>query len=83
MQIRDIMTQGAEVIESNAAAIAAAEKMRELDVGSLPVCNGAKLEGLLTDRDIAIRLVAAGLDTSMTKVSEITGHHLLLRRSNS
>ena len=71
MEIRDVMTQGAEVIDSNAVAMEAAKKMRELDVGSLPVCDGAKLEGLLTDRDIAIRLVAAGLDASMTKVSEI------------
>jgi CBS domain-containing protein len=45
--------------------------MRDLDVGSLPVCDGEKLEGLLTDRDIAVRLVAEGLDPSMTKVNEI------------
>jgi CBS domain-containing protein len=71
MQIRDVMTQGAEVINANATAIEAAAKMREFDIGSLPVCNGEKLEGLLTDRDIAVRLVAAGLDPSNTKVSEI------------
>lgn len=71
MQIREVMTQGVEIINSNAPAIEAAAKMREFDVGSLPVCDGERLEGLLTDRDIAVRLVAAGLDPSSTKVSEI------------
>jgi CBS domain-containing protein len=71
MQIREVMTQGAEVVHFDAPAIEAAAKMRELDVGSLPVCDGERLEGLLTDRDIAIRLVAEGLDPSVTKVSDI------------
>src|SRR5512146_1820602 len=71
MQIRDVMTQGPETINSNAPAIEAAAKMRELDVGSLPVCDGESREGLLTDRDITVRLVAAGLDASTTKVKEI------------
>jgi CBS domain-containing protein len=71
MQIRDIMTQGPEVVHLDAAAIEAATKMRELDVGSLPVCDGERLEGIITDRDIAIRLVAEGLDASTTKVSDI------------
>jgi CBS domain-containing protein len=71
MQIREVMTQGAEVIGLNTAALEAAAKMRELDVGSLPVCDGDKLQGMITDRDIAIRLVAEGLDASRTKVSDI------------
>jgi CBS domain-containing protein len=71
MQIREVMTGGAEVISPHAPAIEAAAKMRELDVGALPVCDGERLEGLLTDRDIAVRLVAEGLDASMTKVNDI------------
>lgn len=71
MQITDVMTQGVQTVDSNAPAIEAAAKMREFDIGSLPVCDGERLEGLLTDRDIAVRLVAAGLDASTTKVSEI------------
>lgn len=71
MQIRDVMTQGVETVGPNAPAREAAAKMREFDIGSLPVCDGERLEGLLTDRDIAVRLVAAGLDASTTKVSEI------------
>jgi CBS domain-containing protein len=71
MQIREVMTEGAEVISPHAPAIEAASKMRELEVGALPVCDGERLEGLLTDRDIAVRLVAEGLDASLTKVNEI------------
>jgi CBS domain-containing protein len=71
MQIREVMTQGAEIIPLDAAAVEAAAKMRELDVGSLPVCDGERVEGMITDRDIAIRLVAEGLDPSKTKVSDI------------
>jgi CBS domain-containing protein len=71
MQIRDIMTLDPETINATATAMEAAAKMRQLDVGSLPVCDGEKLQGLLTDRDIAVRLVAAGLDASTTKVREI------------
>ena len=71
MQIREIMTQGAEVIYLEDTAQEAAAKMRELDVGALPVCDGDKLQGLITDRDIAIRLVAEGRDVAQTKVSDI------------
>jgi CBS domain-containing protein len=71
MKIREVMTQPVETINVSAPAIEAAVKMRELDVGSLPVCDGDRLQGFLTDRDIAIRLVAAGLDASTTKVGEI------------
>jgi CBS domain-containing protein len=71
MQIREVMTHAPAIVHSNAAVRDAAAKMRELDVGSLPVCDGERLEGVITDRDIAIRLVAEGLDASNTKVSDI------------
>ncbi|HEX2225875.1 MAG TPA: CBS domain-containing protein, partial [Candidatus Binatia bacterium] len=71
MQIREVMTQGAEVVHCGAAAREAAKKMKELDIGSLPVCDGRRLEGVITDRDITTRLVAEGLDASTTKVSDI------------
>jgi CBS domain-containing protein len=71
MQIREIMTQGAEVVYVDAAAQEAAVKMRELDVGALPVCDGDNLQGVITDRDIAIRLVAEGRDVVDTKVGDI------------
>jgi len=71
MQIREIMTQGAEVIYIDDTAQEAAAKMRELDVGALPVCDGDRIQGVVTDRDMAIRLVAEGYDPVRTKVSAI------------
>ena len=71
MQIREIMTQGAEVVYLDDAAREAGAKMRELDVGALPVCDGERIQGVITDRDLAIRLVAEGRDPARTKVSDI------------
>ena len=71
MLIRDVMTFNAEVIDAGATARDAAIKMRELEVGAMPVCSRGKLSGLITDRDIAIRLVADGADPINTRVSDI------------
>ena len=71
MQLQDIMTPGVEVIAPEASISAAAEKMRHLDIGPLPVCDGERLVGLLTDRDITVRAVAAGRDPLTTQVRDV------------
>ena len=71
MQIREIMTRDVEVVSADAAVSEAAAKMKQLDVGVIPVCDGEKLTGVLTDRDIAIRLAAEGRSPSETRVSQI------------
>jgi CBS domain-containing protein len=70
MIVRDIMTRDVEVIHPDSVLQEAAGKMASLDVGSLPVCDNRRLIGVVTDRDIAIRAVAAGRDPKTTKVSE-------------
>lgn len=70
MQLKEVMTRDVEVVRPNAALKQAAEKMRDLNVGSLPVCDGQRLVGLLTDRDITVRAVAAGRDPLVTEVRE-------------
>jgi CBS domain-containing protein len=62
MQLRDIMTTDVEVIAQDATIGEAAKKMKALDVGALPVCDGERLCGMITDRDIAVRAVAEGRD---------------------
>jgi CBS domain-containing protein len=74
MQIKDVMTQSAETVDSDALVIDAATKMKELNVGSLPVCDNGKLEGLITDRDIIVRLLAEGRDPLCTRIGEIMTH---------
>ena len=71
MDLRDIMTRNVEVVSAGASLKNAAKKMKDLDVGLIPVCDGDRLKGVLTDRDITIRATANGRDPSKTKVSEV------------
>ena|SRR5215204_351831 len=70
MQIKEIMSRNVEVIHPDSFIQEAAAKMKTFDVGSLPVCDNQRLLGVVTDRDLALRAVAAGRDPSTTKVSE-------------
>lgn len=64
---RDIMTGSAECARITDTIADAARKMRDLDVGALPICGeDDQLKGLLTDRDIAVRCVAEGSDPTTT-----------------
>jgi CBS domain-containing protein len=71
MHIGEVMTKHVEVIGPDARLREAAGKMKTLDVGLIPVCDGDKLRGTLTDRDIAVRAVAQGYDPAETKVADI------------
>jgi CBS domain-containing protein len=70
MKIADIMTRNVKAISPNDAIRSAAQLMEEIDSGALLVHEGDKLIGMITDRDIAIRAVARGLegDTLVRKV---------------
>jgi len=61
MQVSEIMTRGVETVAPDASLQQAAAAMEALGVGSLPVCAGQRLVGAITDRDIVVRCVAAGL----------------------
>ena len=69
--VSDIMSTDVQVVEPQDSLRRAAELMQELDVGALPVCDGERLLGMLTDRDITVRGVAQGLDPDATAVSDI------------
>lgn len=71
MELREIMTRNPEVVSGEASLKEAAAKMKDLDVGLLPVCDGDRMQGMLTDRDITIRATAAGKDPGKTKVADI------------
>jgi len=80
MNLSEIMTKELVTCTADETLTQAAKKMGDANVGSCPVVEGEQLVGLLTDRDIATRAVAKGLDPSTTKVSQvmtrdvITGH---------
>ena len=70
-QVRDEMSIYVEVVSPDSSVKDAAQKMKDLDVGVLPVCDGNRLVGMLTDRDITLRSAASGNDPRLTKVSEV------------
>jgi CBS domain-containing protein len=70
MLLRDVMTRNIEEISPQIPIIEAAQKMRSLDVGALPVFKDGRPIGMLTDRDITLRAVAAGRDPGRMLVSE-------------
>jgi CBS domain-containing protein len=81
--IRDIMTRDVETLEPEASIRDAAEKMKALDIGSLPVCEGRKVIGMVTDRDIAVRGVAEGRDYDATKVRDLMSIDVVAVREDS
>lgn len=70
MKIKDVMTQNVQVVSPSDPIVEAARLMKEQDTGFLPVCDGNRILGTITDRDIVIRAVAAGLDVEATQVRE-------------
>ncbi len=60
MQVKDVMTSEVEVISPDATLQEAAEKMQAFDVGPVPVCDGDRVVGMITDRDITVRATAVG-----------------------
>ncbi|HYB36445.1 MAG TPA: CBS domain-containing protein [Mycobacterium sp.] len=69
---KDIMHTGATCVGEHETLAAAAEHMRELGVGALPICgDDERLHGMLTDRDIVIKCIAAGHDPNTTTAGEL------------
>ena len=61
-RISEVMTRDVRVLSPQDTLQRAAQAMDELNVGAVPVCDGGKLVGMLTDRDITVRAVAGGMD---------------------
>jgi CBS domain-containing protein len=70
LQIKDVMTPQAEVISPDTTTEDAASLMKTLDIGVLPVCDAEGLVGILTDRDLVVRVLAAARDPKAMLVGE-------------
>jgi CBS domain-containing protein len=69
---RDIMTPDCRCIGENDTVLDAAKRLAELDVGSMPICGeDNRLKGMLTDRDIVVKVLAQGKDPGSTKAGEL------------
>jgi len=71
MQVRDVMSREVQATTPHATLREAAELMKKLDVGPLPVCDENHLVGMITDRDITVRAVAEGQDCFEGKVRDV------------
>jgi CBS domain-containing protein len=79
MQVHELMTSKPQFVPSSTTLKEAAQKMRDLDCGFLPVADAReeKLAGVVTDRDIAVRAVADGMDPTTTTVTDIKSDGVL------
>jgi CBS domain-containing protein len=69
---REIMTGGAECVGAEDSVFGAAQKLRELGVGALPICGtDNRLKGVLTDRDIVVKVLGAGKDPAACTAGEL------------
>ena len=71
MEIKDIMTQSVVTIDPNESVEVAARTMTRHNIGALPVCSNGKLCGMLTDRDIVTRCLAANRQPGSTQVRQV------------
>jgi CBS domain-containing protein len=71
---KDVMTSGPECIGENDTVADAAKRLADLDVGAMPICGeDDRLKGMVTDRDIVVKVLADGKDPSSTKAIELGG----------
>jgi CBS domain-containing protein len=75
--IRECMTPSPETVDTGSTAVEAAKQMKKADAGMIPVVQDGKLVGTVTDRDIALRVVAEGKDPETTTVGEIASKDLV------
>src|SRR5919201_3913211 len=75
--IRNAMTSNPCSIDAGKSVAYAAKMMRDEDVGIAPIVEGDRLVGVLTDRDIAVRVVAEGRDSEQTKVTEVASRDVV------
>src|SRR5438876_180900 len=75
--IRDIMTANPSTIGPDQSVVEAAKIMKQEDAGVVPVTENGRLTGMVTDRDIAIRVVAEGKDAQSTAVREVVSKNLV------
>ena len=80
--IADIMTRSIATVRRDETLQAAARRMQEMDVGSLPVLDGKAVAGIVTDRDIAVRGVAAGMIPQESLVADVMTAELRFCRAD-
>jgi CBS domain-containing protein len=71
MKVSEVMTAKPQIIKAGESVLKAAEMLARNNIGALPVEKDDRLVGMLTDRDIVVRVVAGGRDPAKTRVEEV------------
>ena len=77
MKVREVMTPNPVTLDDTAPVMKAAEAMRENDIGDVVVKHDGRLCGIVTDRDIVVRVLATGKDPRATKLEAVCSHEML------
>jgi CBS domain-containing protein len=80
--VSDVMTRGVRSMSPTDTVVLAAQAMEELNVGVIPVCEGDKLVGMVTDRDIVVRGVAQELDARTTTLADVMSTNVRTAREH-
>ncbi|EGW36147.1 CBS domain-containing protein [Desulfosporosinus sp. OT] len=82
MKVREVMTSSVDWVTPDASIVEVARLMKKDDVGSIPICKGNELVGIITDRDIVLNVVATGGDTKSTSAKDIMSTNIKSVTSN-
>ncbi|MEO7160920.1 MAG: CBS domain-containing protein [Polaromonas sp.] len=80
--VSKVMTRGVRSMSPSDTMVLAAQAMEELNVGVIPVCEGGKLVGMVTDRDIVVRGVAQELDATTTRLADVMSTNVRTAREH-
>ncbi len=79
-RVGDVMVRNVQTIDASMNLTQAAQRMRDSNVGMLPVVDGGRLKGIVTDRDLVVRGMASGVDPSSMRVADVATHSLIAAR---
>lgn len=77
MKVRDVMTSRVDSVTPNTSVVEIARLMKNTDVGSTPVCEGKKVIGIITDRDIVLKAVADGANIESISAKDIMNSEVI------
>jgi len=80
--VRDAMHEGCECIGESQSVLDAAKRMERLDIGAMPICgDNDRLKGMITDRDIVVKILAHDKDPATTRAGELAQERLVFVRA--
>jgi CBS domain-containing protein len=82
--VREAMHEGCECIGESKSVLDAARRMEQLDIGAMPICgDDDRLKGMITDRDIVVKVLAQDMDPASTKAGDLAQERLVFTRADA